>query len=141
MKRVLNRLVKEQKGVSLIQMALVMPVLLALITGIFELGIVNSYWDALHDIKGTTIRAMAKNGGMNDTILAWVQDQLRTAGIDPAEVTIRATWEPVQRNEMVEVEFTYPYRFVLFGAKGSNIGFNINLTAKGVAMSEKYFRP
>ena len=135
-----NNLIKDQRGVSLIQFALVLPILLALLTGIFELGIVNSYWNTIHDIKATTIRAMAKNGGMNNTILAWVEDQVKEAGMDPAKMTIQATWEPIQRNDVVEVEFTYPYHFVLFGAKGSNIGFDINLTARGVAMSEKFFR-
>jgi len=135
-----ERFIKDQKGVSLIQLALVIPILLALLTGMFELGIANSYWNTLNDIKATTIRAMAKNGGMNNTILTLVEDQVTAAGMDPSRISIKATWEPIQRNEEVRVEMSYPYRFVIFGAQGSNIGFDINLTAQGVALSEKYFR-
>jgi Flp pilus assembly protein TadG len=135
-----NKLFKDQKGLSTLQLALVMPILLAILTGIFEIGVVNTYWNNLQDIKGTTIRAMAKNGGMNNTILAWSQDQLQSLGMDPAQCTIKASWAPVQRNDMLEMEIVYPYRFIIFGGFNSNVGFDVNLTAKGVALSEKYFR-
>jgi Flp pilus assembly protein TadG len=139
-KSFLKTYLKNNRGVSLIQLALVLPILLAILTAVFEFGVANSYWNTLNDIKATTIRAMAKNGGMNNTILFFVQEQLQGSGMDPGKATINATWGPIQRNDKVEIEITYPYRFILFNPGGSNIGFDINLNAKGVALSEKYFK-
>mgnify|MGYP000844624424 CR=1 FL=1 len=136
----LRTFLKDERGVSLIQLALVLPILLAILTGIFEFGVTNAYWNTLNDIKATTIRAMAKNGGMNNTILVFVQDQLRNSGMDPAKATINATWAPIQRNDKVELEIIFPHKFILFNPGGSNIGFDINLSAKGVALSEKFFK-
>lgn len=134
---ILNR---EERGSAFVELALLLPILLFLIFGIIEAGLVAGVDNSLVSVVDYGIRAMAVNGGMNEEIKNKIDDQLKLRGIDPGKANISATWAPVQFNDDVYLRIEYPYSFQLFGPVSNNLKFNLELAADSYAISENYFR-
>lgn len=131
---------KGEKGSAYVELAILLPVMLFLIFGIIEAGLVAGIDNSLVSVTNYGIRAMAVNGGLNEEIRDRIHSQMRIRGIDPEKSTIEATWSPVQFNDEIYLKIEYPYNFMLFGPVSDNLDFHLKLAADGYAISEKYFR-
>ncbi|MFZ3172457.1 MAG: DUF4320 family protein [Carboxydocellales bacterium] len=127
-------------GSAYMELAILLPILLFLIFGIIEAGLVAGVDNSLVSVVDYGIRAMAVNGGMNEEIKAKIDSQLKLRGIDPEAADISATWAPVHFNDDVYLRIKYPYSFQLFGPVSDKLKFNLELAADSYAISENYFR-
>lgn len=120
-----GRDVRDERGQALAEFALVLPILLAVVTGIAELGIAFSHYLALADAvragarvasvsrtaadpTGTTISAVRSAG--SDLPSASDPSQLQVS-VTPAP-TAATPWAPGQP---VTVTATYPFTISIFG--------------------------
>ena len=140
LKKLLDSKFVGERGSAYMELAILLPILLFLIFGIIEAGLVAGVDNSLVSVVDYGIRAMAVNGGMNEEIRDKIDDQLKLRGIDPAKADISATWAPVQFNDDVYLRIEYPYSFQLFGPVSANLNFNLELAADSYAISENYFR-
>jgi len=104
-KRILNA-VKNEKGQNLVEFALVVPLLLLLVIGIFEFGRAWMTQNILTGAAREAVRILAVPTG--STAAAWdrADNVLRSAGIATANIDVRdaASYQPVS----VIVTYNFP---------------------------------
>jgi Flp pilus assembly protein TadG len=106
---------KSERGQTMTEFALVLPLLVLLLFGVVQFGIAFNNYLMLTDAvragarKGTVARHMA------DPVEA-VEEQVRSAGtdLDPddLDITVTSTWE---QGSDITVSATYPYSISLLG--------------------------
>jgi Flp pilus assembly protein TadG len=107
---------KDQKGQTMVEFALVLPVLLMLILGVIQFGIAFNNYLAVTD----AVRAGARKGSVARFIQTGREDAVRQVVHDAADnldtskmpVTVVSSWEA---GEPVTVTATYPYQINLLG--------------------------
>jgi Flp pilus assembly protein TadG len=115
--------VRRQEGQAMVEFAMVLPLLLLLIMGIIQFGIVFSHYVTLTDAVRAGARQAAVSRSLPDPV-ATTQARVKqsAAGLKESDLVITvtpydpsdgtATW--VQGGD-VTVEATYPYELSLFG--------------------------
>jgi Flp pilus assembly protein TadG len=106
---------KSERGQTMTEFALVLPLLVLLLFGVVQFGIAFNNYLMLTD----AVRAGARKGTvarhMTDPVAA-VEEQVRAAGtdLDPddLDITVTSTWE---QGSDVTVSATYPYSISLLG--------------------------
>jgi Flp pilus assembly protein TadG len=106
---------RSERGQSVTEFALVLPLLAMLLFGIIQFGITFNDYISLTDAvrAGSRKGAVARHLGdpVGETIA-----QVRTSAedLDPAQlqISVESTWQP---GEEVEVTASYPYKIKLFG--------------------------
>jgi Flp pilus assembly protein TadG len=106
---------RSERGQTMTEFALVLPILILLLFGVVQFGIAFNNYLMLTDAvragarEGTTARHMA------DPVAA-VEEQVRAAGtdLDPddLDITVTSTWAPASD---VTVSASYPYSISLLG--------------------------
>jgi Flp pilus assembly protein TadG len=106
---------KSERGQTMTEFALVLPLLILLLFGVVQFGIAFNNYLMLTDAvragarKGTVARHMADPVGA-------VEEQVRAAGtdLDPddLDIAVTSTWE---QGEDVTVSASYPYSVSLLG--------------------------
>jgi Flp pilus assembly protein TadG len=102
-------------GQALVEFALVLPLLLAVVTGVIQFGIVFRDYLNLTDAvrSGGRVAAISRTAP-NPTLAA--QTAVTSAGgglkIAPSDVTVTSTWQP---GSDVVVTAAYPYTLSIFG--------------------------
>ena len=106
---------RAQKGQTMAEFALVLPLLALLLFGVIQFGIAFNNYITLTD----AVRAGARKGAVARHLgdpEAAVVDQVRRAATDlkPGDlaVDVESSWEP---GEEVRVSASYPYRISLLG--------------------------
>ena len=106
---------RNSDGQSVVEFALVLPVLALMLFGIIQFGIVfNNYIDLTDAVRAGARKAAVSGRTINPTVVA-TQAVVNSAGditIDPAKVTVTSTWQP---GDDVTVQAAYPYSINLFG--------------------------
>ncbi len=119
---------RSRKGQSMVEFALVLPILIVLLVGIFEFGqIFNVYLQINH-----ASREGARTGallGTDTEIVQMVSDSSPTLDPTLMTVTITPSESSRTRGESVEVQVEYDYQVVV-GLIGDIISDNINLTTQ-----------
>lgn len=128
-----------QRGSAYVELVLVLPVLLFLLFAILEGGILMGVDNSLVSVVDYGIRAMAVEGGMTEEIEEKVRQQLNLRGIDPDQVRIEASWQPVQFQEEIFLRLHYDYPLRLFAIEDV-LEITIPLKAETVGISEHVFR-
>jgi hypothetical protein len=105
----------SERGQSLTEFALVLPLLVVLLFGIIQFGITFNNYISLTD----AVRAGARKGAVGrhlDDPVGETVAQVRKSGgdLDGAElqISVESTW---MRGEEVTVTASYPYKIKLFG--------------------------
>jgi Flp pilus assembly protein TadG len=106
---------KSERGQTMTEFALVLPLLVLLLFGVVQFGIAFNNYLMLTD----AVRAGARKGTvarhMTDPVAA-VEQQVRAAGtdLDPddLDITVTSTWE---QGSDLTVSATYPYSISLLG--------------------------
>jgi Flp pilus assembly protein TadG len=106
---------RNQKGQTMTEFALVLPLLAMLLFGVIQFGIVFNNYITLTD----AVRSGARKGAVGRHLSnpqAAVVTQVRAAAtsLKPADlgITVTSTWQP---GEEVRVQASYPYSISLMG--------------------------
>jgi Flp pilus assembly protein TadG len=129
------RRLREERGTTSIELALVLPVFLLMICGLMELSHYAYMRVALSDAAREGVRYAMVRGAASaapataDSITTYVRS--RIALLDPTDVTVTASFAPNNRpGSVVTVQVSYPYAPFL-------TGFYAILTAATVTDSAK----
>jgi Flp pilus assembly protein TadG len=118
-----------ERGQSLVELALVLPILSLLLLGMIQFGVVFNHYITLTD----AVRAGARKGAVGRQLEdpeAGVQQAVRTAAtdnLDPAdlEIAVESTWA---QGSKVTVTASYPYEIRL-------LGFGVTVTSGRLSSS------
>lgn len=119
---------KNEKGQSLVEFALIIPLILLILMGILEFGVMlNTYLAINHSSKeGARLGAL---GGTDTEILAGIISSSPT--LDPAKITVHI--DPIQstriRGSAITVKVVYNYN-VMLPVVSSIINKSVNLEAQ-----------
>lgn len=105
----------SERGQSMTEFALVLPLMVVLLFGIIQFGLTFNNYISLTD----AVRAGARKGAvarhLNDPVGATI-DQVQKAGtdLDPADlqIDVQSSWNP---GDEVKVTASYPYAIKLMG--------------------------
>jgi Flp pilus assembly protein TadG len=109
---------RDSDGQTLVEFALVLPLLAVLLFGVIQFGIVfNHYLDLTDAVRAGARKTAVSRQTSDPTGPDGVATQavVNSAGditIDPNKVTITSSWQP---GEDVTVQAAYPYSINLFG--------------------------
>jgi Flp pilus assembly protein TadG len=106
---------RSERGQSLTEFALVLPLLMIVLFGIIQFGIVFNNYISLTDAVRSGARKAATSRSLPDPPGATIAQVRRAASdLKPAdlEVTVESTWVPL---EDVRVSASYPYKINLLG--------------------------
>jgi Flp pilus assembly protein TadG len=107
--------IRSERGQSLTEFALVLPLLMLVLFGIIQFGITFNNYISLTDAVRSGARKAATSRSLSDPPGATIA-QVRKAASDlkPADlqVTVESTWVPL---EDVRVSASYPYKINLLG--------------------------
>jgi len=110
-----HRRSRDERGQTLVEFALVLPLLALLLFGIIQFGIVfNNYID-LTDAVRAGARKAAVSRQASDPVGTTKTAVVNSAGdiaVDPAKITVTSDWQP---GHDVTVEAAFPYKLDLFG--------------------------
>lgn len=114
-RRVLRRRGSDEAGQSLVEMAIVLPILLALVVGIFEFG---RAWN-VHQVLVNAAREGARKAVIPTSLESDVHDTiggyLVSAGLDPAAGEISISGMDAGVGNATTVRIGYPYEFAFLG--------------------------
>jgi hypothetical protein len=108
---------RDRSGQALVEFALVIPLLLALIIGVVEL---SRAWN-VHQVLTNTAREALRSAVVDNP--AYTQDEmhlrinesLRLASLDPAKVEVSIDGWKSGTGNPAKIEIRYPYEFNLLG--------------------------
>jgi Flp pilus assembly protein TadG len=115
--------VRRQDGQAMVEFALVIPVLLLLVMGIIQFGILFSHYVTLTDAVRAGARQAAVSRTLPDPVVA-TENRLKqsAAGLEASDLVITVTpLDPTDGSATwaqggdVTVKATYPYALNLFG--------------------------
>ena len=114
-KRRASTLVSDERGQAAVEFALILPILMALLLGIIQFGIVFNNWVQLTDAtragarKGAVSRHLPNPQGACTSAVRASATNLKASDLT---ATCTSTWQP---GADVTVNATYPYSISLFG--------------------------
>lgn len=134
---------REERGQSLVEFAIALPILLAIVIGIFEFGMAWNQRQVVTNAAREGARVLALPQVDADSANMVVANYLTTANLDPSLATITADEETGNVGGFATVGVSYPYQFrflgpivaLLDGPDGSMTG-SINLTTTAVMRNE-----
>ncbi|HET7656780.1 MAG TPA: TadE family protein [Bacillales bacterium] len=104
-------MIRNQRGQSLVEMALILPVLILLLSGIFDFGRVLFTYLNLQSAAQETVRLAGLGAGDNEVITFAKSDSQLP---DPSSLTVNIL--PVEANrksgDYVTVTLNYPFHFI-----------------------------
>ena len=109
---------RSSDGQTMVEFALVLPLLALLLFGVIQFGIVfNHYLDLTDAVRaGARVAAVSRQtsdpSGPSAVAAAAVIQSAGDITIDPAKVTVNSGWQP---GDDVTVQAAYPYSIDLFG--------------------------
>lgn len=130
---------KGEKGAVAVEFALVLPLLVMLLVGMLEFGLVFWRQEMMTNATREAARAGIVAGTPRPTqaeIQAILESNLSLAGIDPAATTITITGVGGVSGDPLTVAVVYPYQFMVVNQLASSLGANIDLTAQTVMFLE-----
>jgi hypothetical protein len=100
-------MVKDEKGQSLVEMALILPLMLLLLIGIFDFGRILYNYTHLHLANQETVR-VAGLGKSDSEVEQFARDYIHIG--DPAKLEVAITPDELLRNsgDYVTVELRFP---------------------------------
>lgn len=116
---------RRQKGQSLVEAALILPILLLLLVGVVDLGRAMSTKIALTNASREGARYASRYPDQNSSIIAAVDAELDAngLGIDTDEVEIEIVPDPsvtpAAQGAKVTVTCTYPFETIMGGLLGA----------------------
>ena len=111
----IDRVIKDEQGQTMAEFAIVLPILVVLLFGIVQFGILFNNYVTLTDAARAGARAAAVSRQSGDPVGA-ATTAVRASGADLNQgslgVNVSSTWMP---GSQVTVTATYPYSISLLG--------------------------
>jgi len=131
-------LVKE-KGQELVEFALLLPLLLALLLGLMEFGIAVFRYNTIANVAREVARYSIVHRNDTAAIDAYIASGLEhwTIGVDPADLEVTVTFEEDPFRPLVRVVVTYQHHYItapIIRAVGGNP--NLNMQTESTMYSE-----
>jgi Flp pilus assembly protein TadG len=107
--------IRDERGQSMVELALILPVLLLILFGIVQFGTAFNNYVALTDAVRAGARTAAVSGGSTDPVgaaVARVDSSAADLSTSKLNVVVNSDWVP---GDDVTVKATYPYAISLFG--------------------------
>lgn len=124
--KILRRLKRDQRGAAVIEIAIVLPVLITFIYGIFQIGILYQANAGMQHALGEGARfatlCQPVTGGCNVSTEAQIKAKMNAAvfGTKPGTFTI-PTPTTVNREMTLTVNYTQPMNFLFFPGPTVNL--------------------
>lgn len=106
---------RRESGQSLVELAIVLPILLALVVGIFEFGRAWNVYQVLTNAAREGARQAVIPTNSESQVRTTIEDALRRAALDPGLGTITVTGEGGGTGTPTTVHIEYPYAFAFLG--------------------------
>ena len=107
----------SSRGAQLVEMALLMPVLLLMLAGMFDIGFLLNHYAVVTNAAREGARAASVPGWNEDDVEARVNQYLSAAGLSLDGVDTEVNPVEVEAGtrtfNAVEVEVTYPYNYLI----------------------------
>jgi Flp pilus assembly protein TadG len=101
---------RDERGQSLVETALILPVLLLLLVGILDFGRIMYSYAHLHMAAQETVRMGGL--GKNDTeIVAFAKDYVQLQEVDQLKINISPGDSSRDAGDYVTVKLEYPFQF------------------------------
>ncbi len=132
---------RHEAGTSVVEMAIVLPLLLLLVFGIGEFGIAYTRWNSLTNAvregarMGVVFRAPCVAGTVTTLIETTVSDFADSSGLDPASITTTVTGACGGTGTQLTVTATSPYNYVALSAL-AGLASSAPLSARTVMRNE-----
>jgi Flp pilus assembly protein TadG len=113
--KLIRRARRDEEGQTLVEFALVLPILALLLFGVIQFGIVFNNYLTLTDAVRAGARKAAVSRQAADpagNATQAVVDSGADIKIDPNKVTVTSDWQP---GDPVSVQASYPYSISLLG--------------------------
>lgn len=113
------RIARDERGTALIESALVLPLLLLIMVGIFEMGRAYQTFQVLTNAAREGARASVVVGGNEDTVTEVVQNYLRDGHVPnytEADIAVNRGATMLVNGQTVNaslVTVTYPFEFIV----------------------------
>jgi Flp pilus assembly protein TadG len=121
---------RTERGQTLVEFALVLPILSLLLLGVIQFGVAYNHYITLTDAVRAGARKGAVGRHLQDPTTA-VEQAVRNGGtdLDPEklEISVKSSWE---QGSDVSVTATYPYNIKL-------LGFGVTVTSGRLSSSTK----
>lgn len=133
---------KAEAGQSLVEFAIVLPILLAIVIGIFEFGRSWNVYQVITNAAREGARLAVVPSSSESAVRANVEDALARAALDPALGTISVSGMSAGTGTPVTVQIDYPYEFAFLGpivdllGDGGGIPGSITLSTTFVMRNE-----
>ena len=110
----IRRIVKSETGQAMVEFALVAPLLLMMVIGVFEFGRAWNVYQVITEAARAGARAavVANAGVTQDSVRATIQHELGRAGLDTSRADISLTGWRAGTGTPASVTIQYVYRFV-----------------------------
>lgn len=115
MNRVRRHTIREERGQTLTEFAMILPILLLVLFGIVQLGIVFNHYVTLTDAARAGARkAVVSRQASSPSSVTSAAVRASATNLDQSKlgVTVTSTWQPGQD---VTVKASYPYEISLLG--------------------------
>jgi Flp pilus assembly protein TadG len=111
----ISRIRRAEEGQTMVEFALVLPILAVLLFGVIQFGIVFNNYLTLTDAVRAGARKAAVSRQASDPSGAATQAVIASGAditIDPSKVSVTSDWQP---GDPVTVQAKYPYAINLLG--------------------------
>jgi len=111
-----RRSIRDQNGQTMVEFALVVPILCVILLGVFQFGALYNDYVTLTDATrvGARKAAVSRNDA-NPAAVAEAAARNSAEGLDPGKLDIAVTATGWEHGQSVTVEATYPYEIDLLG--------------------------
>ncbi len=132
---------RNEAGTSVVEMAIVLPLLLLLVFGIGEFGIAYTRWNSLTNAvrEGARVGVVFRNPCDAATVETIIENTVSTfaasAGVDGPSIVTTVTNPSGATGTQLTVSSTVPYNYIAVAAL-AGLAPTINLTAQTVMRNE-----
>jgi Flp pilus assembly protein TadG len=133
----------NQRGAALLEVAITIPLILAICVGIFEFGRAFQTWQVLTNAAREGARVAVITGRTDADVTKVVKDYVTAGALGgPATVTIARNEALVGTNTASRVTVAYPYKFMVLNPvmkllhSGSTTGAPLTMTVNAVMRNE-----
>lgn len=113
---------RRDDGQSLVELALVLPILLALLVGILEMGRAWNVYQVITNAAREGGRAAVIQTNTESEVRTTIDGYLSDAGLDPAVGTVTISGQSDGIGKPTRVAIAYPYQFAFLGPVVSLLG-------------------
>ncbi len=126
----MRAILRGQRGQNLVELALILPVLVLIVTGTLDLGRGMQAYIGISQAAREGARYGSVNGWDSAGMIAEARNELQRSGLNPAEATITV----VTANPGYPVRVTVSYRFTLLLAFWRTTSITLTSSAEMVVI-------